>query len=306
MSFDPNELCGWLDRPEQVEAFLGQLPKPTYADAAGHLTGTGASKVVLLYEAARKVMGQDLDTGPQKIGDCVSWGWSGCTDLVACLDALAGQNEAYSWGNRVCTEAIYGLSRVEYGDFDGSYQDGSVGAWAAQAVTKGGTLGRELLGQYDPKRAKEWGAKGLPHDLEVAAAQHRVVSVVQVKDFQQARDLIANGYPIAVCSNVGFETGNGSPALTRRDSKGFSKPHGRWNHCMKFVASRDDERPGLLCYQSWGNASADGPKGDYDIPNASWWVDADVCEKMLKQGDSFALSQFDGYPAQTEVINWLV
>lgn len=306
MSFDPAELCGWLDKPAKVEDFLASLPKPTYADAASHLTGTGADKVVLLYEASRKVMGQDLDPGPQKIGDCVSWGWSGCIDLIACLDVLAGQSEIYSWENRTCTEAIYGLSRVEYGDFDGSYQDGSVGAWAAKAVTKGGTLGRELLGPYDPKRAKDWGAKGLPNDLEKAAAEHRVLSVVQVKGFQQARDLIANGYPIAVCSNVGFETGNGSPSLTKRDAQGFSAPRRTWNHCMKFVASRDDQRPGLLCYQSWGTTSASGPKGDYDIPNASWWVDADVCDKMLRQGDSFALSQFSGYPSQEELVNWLV
>src|SRR5438045_905166 len=61
---------GWLDLPHEVERYLATLPTPLFADAAPHLGGTGAGKVVLLYEAARKVMGRDLDPGPQRIGDC--------------------------------------------------------------------------------------------------------------------------------------------------------------------------------------------------------------------------------------------
>lgn len=289
-------LCGWIKDETQVEAVLSRLPMPFFSAAAADLSGTGAGKTVLLYEACRKVMGRDHDPGPQKIGDCVSWGWSGCVDILACLEALRDGLEEFSWELRTCTEAMYALSRVEFGNFDGSYEDGSVGAWASEAASKGGTLSRKRLGEYDPQRAKEWGAKGLPNDLEPEARQHLVKTVSMVTSFEQARDAIANGYPVAVCSGVGF---NG-----KRDSAGFIRRRGGWNHCMKFIGSDDQGRPGLLNANSWGNDHADEPKGAHDIPANCWWVDAEDCDRMLKERDSFALSQFDGYKRQN--LDWLI
>lgn len=269
---------------------------PTFADRAPHLIGTGAGKTVLLYEAARQVMGQDLDPGPQKIGDCVSWGWSGSVDLVACVQiATGGMPQQFNWDLRTCTEATYALSRVEYGNLDGSYSDGSVGSWAAEAVSKGGTLSRKRLGPYDPQRAKQWGAKGLPDDLEPEARQQLVKTVALVTTYEQARDAIANGYPVAVCSGVGYEG--------KRDQDGFIRRRGSWAHCMKYVACRDDGKPGLLQAQSWGLDHAGEPKGQYDIPDNCWWVTPEDANAQLREQDSFALSQFMGYPAQT--IPWI-
>lgn len=288
-------LCGWIDDQRAVEAYLAKLPEPLFADAAQSIQGSGAGKTVLLYEAARQVWGRDLDPGPQKIGDCVSWGFAGAVDLLACQEVLKGEAEEHSWELRTCTEAVYALSRCEYGNLDGSMQDGSVGAWAAEAVTKGGTLSRKRLGEYDPRRAKQWGARGLPDELEPEAKEHLVKTATLVTSFEQARDAIANGYPISVCSNQGFSQS--------RDKDGFCRPKGSWAHCMKWIAGRDDARPGILNMNSWGNDSPRGPKGEHDIPDGSWWIDAEVVERMLRSRDTFALSQFDGYPAQT--IPWI-
>jgi hypothetical protein len=160
---------GWIPRNNLIERALSFKKLPLFEESATSLLGSGAGKTVLLYEAARKVMGRDLDPGPQRIGDCVSWGFSGAIDLLACVETLAGEYKQYSWDLRVCTEAVYGLSRVEYGNADGSYDDGSTGAWAAKAVRLGGTISRMQLGPYDPQRAKDWGAKGLPDQLEPGA-----------------------------------------------------------------------------------------------------------------------------------------
>jgi hypothetical protein len=269
---------------------------PTFAAAAPQLKGDGDGRVTLLYEAARTVMGRDLDPGPQKIGDCVSWGWGGSGDLVACVQAILGETE-YSWEHRNATEAIYALSRVEVGGQRGSYSDGSTGEWAAAAVSRYGTLSRKELGAYDPRRAKEWGARGLPDELEPKAREHLIKTVTLVTTFEEACDAIANGYPIPICSNVGFQTGSG--AATRRDQYGFSRSRGRWSHCMKFIAARQDSRPGLLCMQSWGDdGSAEGPKGEFDIPNASWWVYPEDCNKILRQRDSYVVSNYIGYKRQ--------
>ncbi len=73
---------------------------------------------------------------------------------------------------------------------------------------------------------------------------------------------------------------------------------------MKFIAYRGGNRPGLLCVQSWGPNTPDGPT-DLDQPDNSFWVDMDVADGMLSQGDSFTMSQFAGYPDQ-DVVNWSV
>lgn len=286
------ELCGWIAWPAEVERVLESLPQPLFADAAPNLKGTGDGKTVLLYEAMRKVWGRDMDPGPQRIGDCVSWGFAGSIDLLACIEVLRDGIEEHSWEMRTCTEAIYALSRVEYGNLDGSYSDGSVGAWAAKASTQGGFLPRTRLGEYDPQRAKSWGAKGLPDEYEAEAKKHVVQTAALVQSWDELKAAIANGYPVPVCSNRGF--------TTTRDAKGRCYPSGSWAHCMKFLGIRDDsQQPEALLANSWGAGSPSGPKGDIDIPSNSWWVDAETADRMLKQRDSFALSQFNGYPAQT-------
>lgn len=290
---------GWIDRQDEVSRIVQGLPFPTFSQAAPHLMGTGDGKTALLYEAVRKVWGRDHDPGPQLIGDCVSWAYAGCVDTLACLQVTLGKAEEHSWDLRTHTEAVYALSRVEYGNLDGSYEDGSVGAWAAAAVSKGGTLSRKRLGEYDPKRAKDWGAKGLPDELEPEAREHLVKTVSLVRSWDELKAALANGYPIAVCSMQGF--------VEVRDSRGFCRPQGQWAHAMKFLAYRDDDTPGALCCQSWGpEGHPSGPLGDIQIPSNSWWVDPNTVNRMLRQQDSFCLSNFVGYKKQVDdLIPWV-
>lgn len=283
----PQWFFGWIPRKAPIEGLLYGIEIPDFSSSTPELVGSGKGKTVLLYEAARQVMGRDLDPGPQQIGDCVGWGFSGCLDLLACVEVLAGQPETYSWDMRASPEAIYALSRVEYGDKGGSDSDGSTGLWAKTALINGGSLSRNIVGAYSGMRAREWGSSGLPDEYEEEAKKHRIRHAAQVRSYEAARDAISNGYPIAVCSDQGFE-GN-------RDQDGFITANGQWAHCMKFVACKDDERPGLLCMNSWGSHNPPGPTGKYDIPSNSWWVDAATCTKMLKQEDSYAIGRFDGY-----------
>jgi hypothetical protein len=37
---------------------------------------------------------------------------------------------------------------------------------------------------------------------------------------------------------------------------------------------------------------------------STFWVDADVLDRMLGQGDSFALSNYDGFPARRLPDDW--
>ncbi len=101
------EFFGWWKNEGETEKFLNTLPNPL----APLLRAS--DKPVLLYEVFRKVCGRDLDPGPQKIGDCVSWGFAGSVDLLAAVETQL-ESEEYNYDLRVCTEAVYALSRVEY------------------------------------------------------------------------------------------------------------------------------------------------------------------------------------------------
>jgi len=306
---------GWYDSPDSVEEQLAQMPIPL---AQGNLPKLDEKKEVLLYEIVRQIINMDLPAGPQGIGDCVSWGWSNLINTVACVqisESLKAQNlltvapddiegqlrrsaiiEEYQ---EAATAVLYALMRCEVGGQWGSRSDGAVGAWAAKAATDFGSLSRPALikaglsGTYDPKRAKEWGAKGLPDALEPAAKQRILKTTSLIQTFEEAVTSIQNGYPVAVCSNRGF--------TMTRDSQGFCLPDGTWYHCMLFFANRWD-RPGLCCKQSWGKTTPGGPLAK-NQPTNTFWVDEKVVNYMLKQRDSFNGSNFQGYPAQ-DIVTW--
>jgi hypothetical protein len=232
----------------------------------------------------------------QEIGDCVPFGFGGAIDDLMAVEIMAG--EAERWVARTCTEGIYAISRVERGKGQLGNGDGSVGAWAADAVTKWGVLqrlnyGTHDLTKYSGQRAKEWGRPraGMPDELEPKAAPFKVGVASLCVTYEQARDAIANGYPVAVCSDQGFQD--------KRDAEGFARASGHWAHCMRFIGADDTgKRPGLLCMNSWGPNWISGPKR-HNQPDGSFWVDADVANHMLgRNPDSWALGKFSGYPAQ--------
>ena len=286
-------LCGWVNDPAEVEAVLAELPMPSFAAAAPHLAGKGAKRVALLWKACDIVLGEQPIYPVQTIGDCVSHGFGRVVDLVKCLQIVAGRRQ--KWIAQTASEPIYGGSRVEVGG--GRIRgDGSVGAWAAKWISQYGVLSRIKYGEidltsYSGERAREYGRKGCPDVLEPIARERVVRTVSLVTSYEQARDAIANGHPIAVCSNQGF--------ASKRDADGFARAQGAWGHCMAFIAADDEfKRPGLLCCnRSWGQNWIDGPKR-LRQPDGTFWVDADVADRMLRQGDSFAASEFDGYPDQ--------
>jgi len=47
---------------------------------------------------------------------------------------------------------------------------------------------------------------------------------------------------------------------------------------------------------SWGGLAHSGPSGAGDPSTAGFWADADVVDRMLRQGDSWAFSRVSGFP----------
>ena len=287
-------LGGWIHNPDEVNRQLATLPRPLFAQAAPRLSGSGTDRTTLLYKAIRDANGGAYINYPaQTIGDCVSHGFGHGVDLLSAVQITIGKKRELL--KQTATEAVYAMARVDVGGQRGSYSDGAVGAWAAKAVSTIGTLSREVVGTYDGARAKAWGAKGVPKDLEAQAGDHKVATISLVSTFEELEDALANGYPVPVCSNQGF--------TLERDADGFCQPKGRWGHCMLIVGVRAGSRPGACIFQSWGPDMPTGPLA-LDQPSNSFWADRDVVARMLAMEDSWALSQFQGYPNQAIPDHW--
>lgn len=300
---------GYTPRPQETKQFVRSLAKPYLAQAGPELLAVKDRKPVVLYPFLQKAYaahngGKKWVVGAQGIGDCVSWGWGHAADIH--LAVLWSHGESAEWKS-AATEAIYGGSRVEaQGVSRGGWSDGSYGAAAAKWVRDWGVIFRQPYPEvldargspldltiYSSSRAKDWGNYGCggANDsgrLDGVAKSHPIRSVVVVRSFDEAAAAIASGYPVAVCSGQGFSS--------ERDKDGFSAARGSWSHCMCFIGVRYEPRPGLLCLNSWGPSWVSGPKWPEDQPDGSFWVDARVATSMLDDGDSFAVSGYEGFP----------
>jgi hypothetical protein len=287
---------GWIDDHKEVDRIMGALPHPVFGVTARPIRDSGKGKTVLLYQANRKVFGRDF-CHQQTIGDCVSHGWSLLIDTLKCVQIAQGLREKFT--GETATEVMYAGSRVEIGHGQAGNGDGAVGAWAAQFATQYGTLVRGKYGAvdlttYDGNRARAWGrpGAGVPDDLEPRLREHPLKTASMVLSYAEARDAIANGYPVAVCSRLGF--------VAQRDRDGFAvvDPQHPWGHCTCLIGADDAYgRPGLLDMNSWPPNWIDGPKR-HDQPDGSFWIDAEVCDMMFAEQDSFAGSGYVGYPKQ--------
>lgn len=229
------------------------------------------------------------------VHNCVSHGWAKAIEILIAVQ-IASHNKPEEWpGVLVATEWLYGTGRVLVGGGRLGNGDGSLGSWQAKAVKEHGVLFRRRyenadLTTYDGKRAKAYGYRGLPVQLEPIADEHPVQTTALITTYEEARDAIANGYPVPVCSNQGFSN--------RRDEQGFARPSGSWAHCMTLISSDDTgDRPGLLCMNSWGESWISGTRR-HDQPEGSFWIDAETCDRMLRGKDSYAVSNFKGFPRQ--------
>lgn len=288
-------LFGYTPDPDANEQFVASLPHPTLATAGPELASS--DRTVTLYQPLLQCM-PEWKRGAQGIGSCVGWGWSAGVDVLAAVEVVL-KREAESFGGRTLEASVYAFSRVEArGRSRAGRSDGSYGGAAAKAVRDWGTLhygidyNGERFDSYSASREKSWGDTGVPDNLEPFAKERRVKEVTVVESFDQAAKAIQNGYPVPVCSMQGF--------TMKRDSDGFCRASGSWAHCMLFCGVRFD-RPGLLCMNSWGNSNS-GPRYPQNMPDqiaaCTFWVDADVANRMLRGRDSYAISGYEGFPTR--------
>jgi hypothetical protein len=277
---DLSQLGGWIDDGGH-EPIAQQLPN--LAEIAPGMVGESnadtSTDPILLHKAWVDVLKAHPSYPAQQIGDCVSFGHAHANDLLQCIEIALGEGSEY---RETATEFIYATSREVAGILGN--RDGSYGSAAVKAMTTGGVLSREMLGPdgaYKGSRAKQWGRSGAPSDVKAKASSFKLGSAALVSDWDSLVAAMRNGYPVTICSNQGFSLA--------RDESGFCRARGWWAHCM-FISGIRFDRPGACICQSWGPDSPQGPT-QLGQPSFSFWAERDVIERILKQGDSWALSK---------------
>lgn len=274
---------GCLFSREHTEYLLSTLKYPYFKDASRRIRGSGAGKLCLPFKSVYKVSKEEPYLEAQTTGDCVSHGTRNAIDVSRAVE-IDIKFESESFMALGATEGIYG-SRGHGG------QGMSCSGAAEWVNSEGGILLRKKysfvdLSKYNASIGTAWGSRGVPKEVSQEAAKHQVKTISLVKNVEEVRDALANGYGVAICSGQGFSS--------TRDSKGYAKASGSWSHCLSAIGCNEDGD--IIINNSWGPNWISGPKPEYGFPDGAFLAKADVVDRMVKSDGSYAFSNVDGFP----------
>jgi hypothetical protein len=273
--------------PQETAELLAVLRTPLFGTATYKLYGSGEGKLSLPFKSLLKF---DSGFGPaerQTTGDCVSHSTRNAVDITRAVE-IDIKGEAESFEGRSATEGIY-QARSHSG------QGMNCSSAAKYVSTQGGILLRKDYGEIDLSTydSSIGDRKRIPRSIWInEASKHQVKTISMITTVEEARDSLANGYAISVCSGYGFSS--------RRDSNGIAKRSGEWNHAMAWIAC-DDTRERFnemlfLIQNSWGLWN-NGPKA-HGQPDGSFWIREKDARGMLASQGSWVFSDIDGFPAR--------
>jgi hypothetical protein len=296
---------GYIPNPEHVEYFCAQLSKMGH-EPDGKLI---ANKQFSQTEEKDIVLTEYLQRGfpgiipyDQQMGSCVTFGGCVCLNtLMAVQIYLEGRNEEIK--APVAEEIGYGLGRVNiFGRNRPLNQDGmNASEWSA-GLLKYGTLFKlqYLNNKYDfttfsGTKCRQFGSTGVPKDLLPLCAEHLAKTSTRITDFDTAAKFISEGFCV-------HNSSMSNPTASKRDKDGFSINAPGYAHSMAYVGVRYGKRPGLLNINFGWPDSVTGPMWpdtmSEPLKGCSWWVDAKVVDRILKEGDCFTYAGFSGFVAQ--------
>jgi hypothetical protein len=292
---------GWVDDPAEVQRVCYENDIKDFAEVApACMAAAPTDGPICLTKYMDKLWGEsDWVYNQGSCGSCVAMGAGLAAEILVAMDTI--DNGAENPG-RLDSMSIYWGSRVEIGG-GRLWGQGSVGVWAAQWLQKYGVLPAKKYNSVDLSAyssslcCSSYASRGVPDDLEPIARLHPVAGYAAVTTWDELVAAISSGYPVTVASSQGF--------AMQRDANGFARPSGRWPHQMCFVGI-DLKDQSAVCQNSWGKNWISGPKPAW-MPEGSFKVDKQTVNRMLSQGDSFALSNLKGWPKKTlnwSVLNW--
>lgn len=197
----------------------------------------------------------------------------------------------------------YAQSRVCAGI--SGYSDGSTGTGAADAARKYGVLSSEISGLPAFKNGddtitfsgdvdKSWGNRGAPSQYIPEGQKHLVKTTALIRSVEEAKQALLNNYPLTIASSWG---GQMTPPLKGNPQVRLNSRVTSWAHQMSVTNYWLHPSLGDIFYiqNSW-SASAHGI-GPNNEPLGGFWVLASDLAIIIREEETFAYSQFDGFPA---------
>lgn len=325
---------GVVNDPEETARIVGSWRTQRIEDHIAELTAGDLPEDVFASEIEEKVLGKRLPTWSQlDLGSCVAHG-SGRAFQDTLLAKIALGNAEQWPGFEICREAIYGGSRVEVGggrlgiDRGGPNDpnQGSIGAWAADFLTKwgGGLLYKQypeidLSDGYKVSRCREWGNKGVPDILEKYSKEHPIKEATLVTSLAGLTAAIRSLKFVSICGIKG--------RTMKRRPGGWCPVEGKWAHCQAIrgrclVGGSSSPFGGDGAFPYTGNVEAfeqGNSWGDYlgsenntvqlasgktyTLPPGHYLSHPQEIESELRQEDTFAFAGAKGWVA--EKISWI-
>lgn len=202
----------------------------------------------------------------------------------------------------------YGRSRFYMGDRGPG--EGSTGSAFAKAIREDGIIPANTEGLPQPTNEGgiTWGSSvemkwsngaAIEEKWLAMSRKHPVKTTAQCRSAADVRAALQNYYPCTIASNWGGRMQcqvTGTPAVL------LNERAGTWNHQMCIIGWQKHPELGDLYYilNSWG-VNAHGKPPD-DAPPGGFWVREREIEYIVRQEETYAFSQFDGFPAQD--ISW--
>lgn len=278
---------GSFFEPAHYEQFMASLKHPYFGAAAPWLKDSGKGKLCTPYKSVMKLcptaFGDDRQTQP----DCVSHSARNAGDITRAVE-IDIKKEPELWVARGATEITYGMR--------GHCGAGMSCSRAADILTKYGFPVRQKYGEfdlsvYDGRKGNKWCPNNVPKALLDLIKTQVFQTVTLIRSVEEARDALANGYGISICSGQGFSS--------QRDSKGFCSPRGSWSHALTLGGCDDrNNEMDFILLNSWGAWNSGGHPDFGQLPTGGWLAHAEVIAKMIRGGGTFAYSNFDGFPVQ--------
>jgi len=312
--------CGWLaldDHPERTKASRRKAAAAKASEAAraemmpfaitGHAFNEDATKVCL-WDCWKPALGRDYLGIHQLTGSCVGAGGGNALFSLAAADVIKRRDPEKAviplW------LLPYGISRMLDGMNDRG--EGSSGSAFAKAAREYGHIPADTDGCpkfvetdgiiWSEKAELDWSqGKKIPQKYLDAAKIHLVKTTAECSNADAVRDAIKSYFSVTIASDWG---GQMRPGTSGTPPVLLNKRVTNWSHQMSVQAWWDHPSLGEIFWiqNQWGiDTHGRCPSG---APGGGFWVLKKEIEWICNSGEVFAMSQFDGFPAPVQPLDF--
>tara|TARA_R100001594_G_scaffold19247_1_gene37517 strand:- start:3648 stop:4595 length:948 start_codon:yes stop_codon:yes gene_type:complete len=311
---------GWHPQPDKTDIFAARIPAGRRTQLGNLPYNLDASvypfrALAKCLEGSQHVVGGTLQALNQgDYGSCTGFAGSRAADITAACDVVVrGEPERWPRDERgvpiiASPDYVYGASR-EVSNTLGRWE-GSYGGAVAQALQLYGTChmkkyGRIDLGEYSPRRCRQWAQRGIPESIRKAAMLHPFLTTVRVENVHQAVALTQNGYGFFICCALAWSRERDADGFARRVRPGWSHAQVAGLGYISIKRGRRVRR-GFLIQNSWGRWNSGSTGTVHDMPVGAYFIGWHDMEVALRSGDCYALADYQGFPAryQFQELGW--